>query len=1110
MKESVQEKPRDLTDAAKNKAARENGRSGEFCVKDPVNPITGEVVLTQTDFELPWRLPLAWTRQYGSQSDYEGFLGPGWQSPADARLEVDKDGLVSFFDGSPKGAVFPGLPDNEPVQEVADGAVLEAEEEHYLVRLKSGLNYRFAKDLDKGCSPVTEMATADGRRLRFIRLDGNLVEIRGGGESVAVECELGRIVQLTYKDRPLVRYHYRGNELIAAADSLGHARRFDYESGRLIRHTDKNNLSFHYRYDDRGRCIHTHGDNGLYGCDLEYDLYHGCTRTIDIPSGAVTSFFYGKNKLPLKVQDPTGAETSYEYDELGRVVKVIDPLERITKYKYDQAGNVTEISRPDYSRMAFVYEENRPVRIMDPNDGIWEQRFDEKGRLIEKTSPLGHTTGYTYDRRGDLAGVTDANERTTVYRWDDDGRIESMTTPGGKTTHYRHDPLGNITGITDPAGRTTEYSYDAKSRLLAAVSPTGLKQSFEWDPEDNLLLHTDAAGRRTHFEYTGVNEIARRINPDGTSVQYHYDNEERLTGLTNEKGQTYRFAYDGAGRVTTRTDYFGHSHNYSYDAAGQLVKSTDPLDRTVSYSYDPTGRLTEKIFESEEREVFNWDAAGNLIGFQSSGGECKRLFDADGRLIGEKSQGFEVNYTFDSAGQLTERKTSCGNRIGYGYDDSGAVTEIRINDHQPIRFERDGLGRITGEQLSKNLTRSSAYDDEGRLVHQRSGSADTQIERWYDYDPAGQLIGRKDSAKGTMHFDYDPMGRLVEAIDPMGKVNRFDYDPAGDLLKDVPDSTSDLRETRYKNRTYRFDPAGNLVDRLQNGELTRFQWDEQNRLHTIRTGDDKTVRMAYDALGRRVQKSVNGERTFFAWDGDALLAEKFEDQPAREYVYYPGTFEPLAVIDAGGVYYYHNDVNGLPLELTTPGGEIVWSASYDAMGRVGKLLVNDVAQPLRLQGQYYDPEIDLCYNRYRYFDPHTCSFISQDPLGLAAGENVYAYAPNVWGWVDPLGLCKEASKRGPKPFGTGSHNKKIKEIADSVTDGDVIAGGQRLPEARIDTFGGKKSSRRPDILVKRPDGSKYGINVGKTTKSGVPIKREVEAIYDLEEAGLDMHYVPYD
>ena len=57
-----------------------------------------------------------------------------------------------------------------------------------------------------------------------------------------------------------------------------------------------------------------------------------------------------------------------------------------------------------------------------------------------------------------------------------------------------------------------------------------------------------------------------------------------------------------------------------------------------------------------------------------------------------------------------------------------------------------------------------------------------------------------------------------------------------------------------------------------------------------------------------------------------------------------------------------------------------------------------------MQGQYIDDETGLCYNRFRYFDSGICSFVSQDPIGLAAGENVYAYALNVWGWVDPLGL----------------------------------------------------------------------------------------------------------
>ncbi|MEK7893027.1 RHS repeat-associated core domain-containing protein, partial [Burkholderia contaminans] len=46
------------------------------------------------------------------------------------------------------------------------------------------------------------------------------------------------------------------------------------------------------------------------------------------------------------------------------------------------------------------------------------------------------------------------------------------------------------------------------------------------------------------------------------------------------------------------------------------------------------------------------------------------------------------------------------------------------------------------------------------------------------------------------------------------------------------------------------------------------------------------------------------------------------------------------------------------------------------------------------------------YNRYRYYDPSSGRFISKDPIGLAGGINVYQYAPNPLGWIDPIGLAK--------------------------------------------------------------------------------------------------------
>ncbi|WP_349588732.1 RHS repeat-associated core domain-containing protein [Halomonas sp. EF61] len=54
-----------------------------------------------------------------------------------------------------------------------------------------------------------------------------------------------------------------------------------------------------------------------------------------------------------------------------------------------------------------------------------------------------------------------------------------------------------------------------------------------------------------------------------------------------------------------------------------------------------------------------------------------------------------------------------------------------------------------------------------------------------------------------------------------------------------------------------------------------------------------------------------------------------------------------------------------------------------------------------------DEETGLHYNRHRYYDPETGRFTTQDPIGLACGENLYMYAPNPTGWVDPLGLSRD-------------------------------------------------------------------------------------------------------
>src|SRR5262249_11740056 len=113
---------------------------------EPVNVISGEVVFGAADFALPGRLSLTWARQYGSRHSRAGLCGPGWETPADARLQLEPDGRVVFCDGGPGGAVFARLPVRGlPERELVGGAELSRDDEGLAVRTPAGLTYYFPK-----------------------------------------------------------------------------------------------------------------------------------------------------------------------------------------------------------------------------------------------------------------------------------------------------------------------------------------------------------------------------------------------------------------------------------------------------------------------------------------------------------------------------------------------------------------------------------------------------------------------------------------------------------------------------------------------------------------------------------------------------------------------------------------------------------------------------------------------------------------------------------------------------------------------------------------------------------------------------------------------------
>jgi RHS repeat-associated protein len=70
--------------------------------------------------------------------------------------------------------------------------------------------------------------------------------------------------------------------------------------------------------------------------------------------------------------------------------------------------------------------------------------------------------------------------------------------------------------------------------------------------------------------------------------------------------------------------------------------------------------------------------------------------------------------------------------------------------------------------------------------------------------------------------------------------------------------------------------------------------------------------------------------------------------------------------------------------------QLVWQIELDPWGQTQREYnPNNMLQPIRMQGQQLDAETGLFYNRYRYYDPAGGRYVTQDPIGLLGGRQLY-------------------------------------------------------------------------------------------------------------------------
>lgn len=842
-----------------------------------------------------------------------------------------------------------------------------------------------------------------------------------------------------------VRYWNNQHQITAHTDVYGHRWQFEWNDLRqLCEATDPQGGGYRFEYDARGNLsasVDPEDEKFLTGWDEDFAL--PCSQIL-----------------------PNGGTWYYQYSARGDLIATIDPAEQVTRYDYDTQGNL--------------------IRQVDACGNESHYAYNPRGQLIRQTDCSGYMTRVAYDEWGQLQSLTDASGAMTHYHFSATGLLEKQILPDGRAPQFQYDPAGQLAKIVSPAGDITTFARNARGQ----VTERG-----------------DACQQRVRFQYDTLGHLVCLLNEKGEAYRFEYDALHRLTAEYDLSGQCKQYQYNASGAVIALTHYPDAAipalqtsplfTAFERDQTGRL-RARMTHDCRTEYRYDKSGLTVTRFTRAEwaqaqieQREPVVLDT----LAFS---------YNTLGQLTEERNLGGDYRHHYDPVGNLLKTVLPDGRALRHLYYGSGHLQQTNLVDGEDIQvlaeYERDRLHREV-RRTQGALQQQTEYDASGRIVANitrlgvRASVFAPVIDKRYGYDANDNLIervvnyGHSDrpfhyGPRDAEQYHYDQAGQITAKV--QGHDSRdYLYDAAANLLDRTSPVANNNRVTQFEGYRYQYDGFGRMAERTHERKRLRqfFEYNSDHRVVRVRFDNHPEftrVEYGYDALGRRTEKVLHRqghegavpepEVIRFFWNGMTLCGECSGNKPKNAvlYTYRAGSYAPLARVDtfhyeeadtgkvhhSTEVFYYHNHLNGMPEELTDETGAIVWRGHASLWGNTqheeNKQYVV-VAQNLKLQGQYLDRETGLHYNTFRYYDPVMGRFTQPDPIGLAGGINLYAYAPNPLGWVDPWGLSPcgtptKANDHNQAAFARQWQGRGLYKGRDSwsntvLKEGDIVYGG---------------------------------------------------------------------
>ncbi|EEM4738191.1 type IV secretion protein Rhs, partial [Salmonella enterica subsp. enterica serovar Typhimurium] len=779
--------------------------SGLF--SNPVDVTTGQkILLPETDFTLPGRLPVTCSRFYASHLETVGLLGRGWRLNWETSLRDDDEHItLTGVQGRelryPKTMLTPGH------------QIFDPEEQLYLSRLHDGRyvlhytdrSYYVFGDFDSdGMAYLLFMETPHRQRIVFGHEGGRLVRIASSSghhlllhrtQTPAGE-RLSRIELVQGGTRGnLVEYRYDDNgQLTGVVNRAGtQVRQFAYENGLMTAHSNATGFTCRYRWQelDGAPRVTEHDTSDGEHYRFDYDFAAGTTTVTGrqgetwqwwydretyitahrTPGGGMYRFTYNEDHFPVNIELPGGRTVAYEYDIQNRVVKTTDPEGRVTQTQWN--GEFDEITRT----------------ALD-DDAVWKTQYNAHGQPVQETDPEGRVTQYAYDEQGqmcsrtDAAGGTQGGVRRETQQRDALGRLLRTENEHGQRT-FSYNRLDQITAVTltpTEAGQqqhrmqadTVRFEYDRSGWLTAEHAGNG-SICYQRDALGNPTDITLPDGQHLTHLYYGSGHLLQTALDGLTVSEYERDSLHRQIMRTQGQLATYS-GYDDDGLLSwqrslasgsapvlpgqrparqgcvTSRDYYWNNH-------GEVGTIDDGLRGSVVYSYDRSGYLTGRSGQMYDHDRYYYDKAGNLLDNEGQGAVMSNRLPGCGR----------DRYGYNEWGELTTRRDQ-----QLEWNAQGQLTRV-ISGNTETHYGYDALGRRTrkatyGRHTGHTARSRTDFVWEGfRLLQenvQQQGWRTYLYDAEQPYTPVASVTGRGESRQvWYYHTDVTGTPQEVTAAD---------------------------------------------------------------------------------------------------------------------------------------------------------------------------------------------------------------------------------------------------------------------------------------------------------------------------------------------------------